>query len=150
MQVHAYTCLPRLLHISLVYLVCCTYLVFAWLVYFPMAIATYSLLCIVYYNWYGCFVLSLPMSLSAIISYSCMPCLLYIPIKSAMPKYHSKFPIALYAHLVSFSNIKSILSNRTYTTEFAVSSHERFNIIRQHCGFIWRQKAPFRSIQTIE
>ena len=77
-----------------------------------------------------------------------MPCLVYMPIKSAMPNYHSKFPIAFYAHLVSFSNIRSILSNRTYTTEFVVSSHARFNIIRQHCGFICRWKASFQLIQS--
>ena len=32
-----------------------------------------------------------------------MPCLVYVPIKSAMP--HSKFPIAFYAHLVSSATL---------------------------------------------
>ena len=71
------------------------------------------------------------MSQSAMLTHSCMPCLVYMPIKSAMPKYHSKFPIAFYARLVSFSHIRLILSNRTYTTEFVISSHARFNIIMQ-------------------
>ena len=67
-----------------------------------------------------------------------------------MPKYYSKFPIAFYAHLVSFNNIRSILSNRTYATEFVVSSHARFKIIKQYYGFVWRRKAPFRMIQSIK
>ena len=78
------------------------------------------------------------------LTHSCMPCLVYMPIKSAMPKYHSKFPIAFYAHLVSFSNIRSILSNRTYTTEFVISSHARFNIIMQAAlQFYLEAKSPF-------
>ena len=69
--------------------------------------------------------LRLSMSQSAILTYSCMPCLVYMPIKFAMPKYHSKFPIVFYAHLASFGNISSILSNTTYTKEFVVLSHTR-------------------------
>ena len=69
-----------------------------------------------------------------------MPCLVYMSIKSAMPNYHSKFPVAFYVCLVSFSNIRLIPSNRTYTMEFVVSSHARFSIIRLRDGFIWRQK----------
>ena len=68
-----------------------------------------------------------------------MPCLVYMPIKSAMPKYHSKVPIALYAHL-SFSNIRSIISNKTYTTEFVVSSYARFNSTMASFG---GEKPPF-------
>ena len=90
------------------------------------------------------------MSQSAILTYSCIPCLVYMPIKSAMPKYCSKFPTAFYTHLVSFGNIRSILSNRTYATEFIVSSLARLKIIRQHYSFIWRRKAPFQMIPSIK
>ena len=54
--------------------------------------------------------------------------MVYMPIKSAMPNDHSKFPIPFYARLVSF-NIRSILSNRANTTEFVISSYARFNIL---------------------
>ena len=37
-----------------------------------------------------------------------MPCLGHVPIKSAMPKYHSKFPIAFYAHLVTLDRYSLI------------------------------------------
>ena len=88
--------------------------------------------------------------ITAILTYSCMPCLVHMSIMSAMPKYHSKFLIAFYAHLVSFSNIRSILSNRTYTTEFIVLSHARFNVIRQHYSLIWRIKVPYQIIYCIK
>ena len=57
-----------------------------------------------------CYQLSLPILLSALFTHSCIPCLVYIAIQSAMPKLSSEFPIAFYAHLVSFSNVRSRLS----------------------------------------
>ena len=58
-------------------------------------------------------------------TYSCMPCLVYMPIQSAMPKSSSEFPKAFFGDLVCFSDIKLILSNRTYSMEIIVSSHEK-------------------------
>ena len=166
MQVHAYTSLPRLL----VYLVRFTHFLSdqssALIQCTCLWLQLPSLLCmsnfteaffayLVYYNWYGYLVAQSAMityntayliSQPAIItsSYMHMPCLVYMSIKSTMPKYHSKFPIAFCAHLVSFSNIRFILSNGTYTTEFVVSNHAGFKIIRQHYGFIWRGKPLFK------
>ena len=48
------------------------------------------------------------LSLSAIHTYSCIPCLMYMPIKSTVPKYHSEFPMVFYSYLVSFINIRLI------------------------------------------
>ena len=142
-------CLTSLLHLFSVLAYGYSYLVFYACLIFTEAFFAY----LVYYNWYGYLVAQSAMityntayliSQPAIITSSCMhmPCLVYMSIKSTMPKYHSKFPIAFCAHLVSFSNIRFILSNGTYTTEFVVSNHARFKIIRQHYGFIWREN-PF-------
>ena len=57
-------------------------------------------------------------------TYSCMPCLVYMPIQSAMPKPSTEFLKAFYGDLVCFSDIRLILCNRTYGMEI-VSSHEK-------------------------
>ena len=61
-----------------------------------------------------CYLLSRPMLLSALLAYSCVACLVYMAIQSAILSI--RFHIAFYACLVSFSNIKSILPNKAYTT----------------------------------
>ena len=53
-------------------------------------------------------------SLFCFTTYSCIPCLVYMPIQPVMLKQPSEFPIALYGNLVSFSNIRLILPNGTY------------------------------------
>ena len=79
---------------------------------------------------------ALPIQLAHAIVCSAYPQLyilsdLYMIIQFAMPKQSFELPIAFYTSLVSFSNIRSILSNRTYGTEFVVSSYARFNKIKQ-------------------
>ena len=46
-----------------------------------------------------CWLLSLPMQLSTLLIYSCIPYQIYMAIQSAMPNWFSKFPIAFYARL---------------------------------------------------
>ena len=55
---------------------------------------------------------------------------LYRTVQSAMPKQSSELHAAFYTSLVSFSIIRSILFNRTYSMEFVVSSNMRCNKIR--------------------
>ena len=49
----------------------------------------------------------------SLLYYACiyMPSLFYMTIQFAIPK----CPIEIYAHVVSFSKVKSTLSNRTYS-----------------------------------
>ena len=92
-------------------LVFCTQLLYyAYLVFIITASMLRSLHCL----------LSLPMLLSGLLTHSCIPCLVYMTIQSAMPKQSSELPIAFYARLVNFSNFRSILSNRMHITEFEV------------------------------
>ena len=46
--------------------------------------------------------------------------LFHVFIQLAMPEWFPRPPIALYAHLVSVRNIRSILSNRTHSVKFVV------------------------------
>ena len=124
------TCLP---------VVYCGYLyIYLYSLLLATTMATCSLLwlSVVYYGYLQstmvtCDLLSLPMLLSVLVTHSCIPCRVYMTIQSAMPKQSSELPIAFYAHLVNFSNFRSILSNRTYITEFVVSSNVRCNKIKQ-------------------
>ena len=81
------------------------------------------------------YLLSLPILLSALLTYSCIPTQfaypvvcsaylqlyslpgLYMTIRFAMPMQPSELPITFYALMVSISNIRLILSNRTYSTK---------------------------------
>ena len=122
---YGYLCSTKAMPIASLqcYLVFCTQLLYyAYVVFIITASMLLSLHCL----------LSLPMLLSGLLTHSCIPCLVYMTIQSAMPKWSSEPPVAFYARLVSFSNFRSILSNRTYITKFVVSSNVRCNKIRQH------------------
>ena len=114
-------------------LVFCTQLLYyAYLVFIITASMLLSLHCL----------LSLPILLSGLLTHSCIPCLVYMTIQSAMSKQSSELPIAFYVRLVSFSNFRSILSNSTYIMEFAVSSNARCNKIRQRLRLHFVLKSP--------
>ena len=57
------------------------------------------------------------------LTYSMITYLFHVSIQLAMPKWFPKPPVALYASLVSVSNIGSILSNRTHSIKFVVSQN---------------------------
>ena len=104
----------------------------------PSLLNTVTLLCLpsLHYNSLCAAQCALPTQLTCAIVCSAYPQLytlsaLYMTIQSAVPKQSSKLHIAFYALLVSFNNNTSILSNRTYRTEFVVPSHARCNKIRQ-------------------
>ena len=61
-------------------------------------------------------------------------------IQSAMPKQSSEFPIALYTHLVSFSNIRSILSNIKRTAQNLLYQAMRDVIKLSHIEALFQAK----------
>ena len=95
------------------------------------------------------YLLSLPMLLSALLTHSCIPCLVYTWLSSLLCLSSLlELLIPFYACLVNFSNIKLILSDRTHSTRFVVISHARYNKFKQQWNLILSLKAPFWSTQT--
>ena len=56
---------------------------------------------------------------------SCIHCLVYMPIQLVV----FWIPITFYAHLLNYTNIRSIFCNRTYSKKFDVSSHVKFKTL---------------------
>ena len=73
-----------------------------------------------------------------------IPSLLYTAVQFAIPTWYSKCPIAFYTHLVSFTNIRSILSNRTHSYKLLHCKNQSKTLLRlMHSWFCRLLKLHF-------